>query len=148
MLPPWIAGLFGEAPRRVVDRCRPHTWAGLTTAPGPGTRSTRDILVHMVDTEALYIDHIVQGVTYRELDPEAFASLDAVLRHWDPQRAASMRFIQALSPEERAGRRPLPWDPATTSTVEELVWHVVTHEFYHYGQITTRLALLQGSGSP
>ena len=28
------------------------------------------------------------------------------------------------------------------TTIEEIVWHVVTHEQYHRGQIFTRLAML------
>jgi uncharacterized damage-inducible protein DinB len=55
---------------------------------------------------------------------------------------ATIAFVQALSPEERLSRRAFPWDASQSASVEEIVWHVVTHEQYHRGQIFTRLALL------
>lgn len=48
----------------------------------------------------------------------------------------------ALAPERGQSRRPFPWDAHETASVEEIVWHVVTHEQYHRGQIFTRFALL------
>jgi uncharacterized damage-inducible protein DinB len=36
----------------------------------------------------------------------------------------------------------VPWDPAVTVSVEEIVWHVVGHDQYHRGQVFTRLAMM------
>ncbi len=147
MLPAWIAARFGEAPRVLIDRCLPFPWSALATPPGPGTRSVRDILVHMVDSEALWIGHIARGQPYEELDPSRYADLEAIRRIWEPQRTATLAFTESLPMEEWSARRPLPADfgPGQTTTVEETIWHTVTHDFYHRGQIATRLALLRGS---
>ncbi len=142
MLPPRVAAAFRSLPADLVGVCRPHPWADLVAAPAAGLRSVRDILVHIMDTEAGWLQHVVLGQPRRELDPATFADLDAVLAAWEPLRAASSELVLALSDEERRSRRPLPWDAAETVSVEEVVWHVVAHDQYHRGQVFTRLGLL------
>ncbi|MDR7428208.1 MAG: DinB family protein [Armatimonadota bacterium] len=68
--------------------------------------------------------------------------LDGILAAWRPQREATVALVAGLSPAEARSRRPFPWDPTETASVEEIIWHVVTHEQYHRGQVFTRLALL------
>jgi uncharacterized damage-inducible protein DinB len=141
MLPPLIAAAFRSGPTDLVGVCRSHPWDQLTAPPGEGLRSVKDILVHLMDNEAGWLG-VVRGEDRQKLDPAAFGSLDDILAAWAPLRAASAALILALTPEQRQARRPLPWAPSATVSVEEIVWHVVGHEQYHRGQVFTRLALL------
>jgi uncharacterized damage-inducible protein DinB len=142
MIPQRIAHALAGVPGELIGLCRPHPWLELTTAPAPGMRSIRDILVHLLDAEAFWIAHVAQGRPCARPDPAAFADLEAILVAWLPQRRATMAFLGGQRPETLRARRAFPWNAAETASVEEIVWHVVTHEQYHRGQIFTRLALL------
>jgi uncharacterized damage-inducible protein DinB len=142
MIPPSIMKSFATVPAELIDLCRPHTWDDLTRAPQEGMRSIRDVLVHTMGTEHNWIRHVANGEPRQRLDPVAFGDLDSILSMWTPQRRATLEFVRKLTPEQRASRRPFPWNQHETASVEEIVWHVVTHEQYHRGQIFTRLALL------
>ncbi len=148
MIPPRILERFRTVPDELIDLCRPHAWTDLTTPPGEGMRAIRDILVHMVSAEYGWIQHVALGNPRRRLRPEEFSDLDAILAVWRPQRNATVALAGTLTPEERHSRRPFPWDAKETASVEEIVWHVVTHEQYHRGQIFTRLALLDRRDLP
>lgn len=142
MLPPRIAERFSRIPDEVVGLCRPHSWEELTTPPREGMRPIRDILVHMMSAERYWMRHAILGEPRERLSPEMYADLDAILTEWTPQRNATVAFLGELTPELRTSRRGFPWDRNQTASIEEIVWHVVTHEQYHRGQIFTRLALL------
>ncbi len=142
MLPTRVLETFSRLPAEIVGLCRPQTWEDLTTSPQPGMRPIRDALAHMIGTEVFWILHIIRGKTLRRRKPEFYESLDGVLRVWVPQRETTAEFVRTLTPAKRRERRRLPWDATQSASVEEIVWHVVTHEQYHRGQIFTRLALL------
>jgi len=142
MLPPRIAEGFLAVPDEIVGLCRPHAWDELTRPPAEGMRAIRDILVHMVSAERYWMRYVIQGEPRQRLRPDHYPTLDSILNDWKPQRIATLAFISGLSVEERPVRRTLPWDATKSASLEEIVWHVVTHEQYHRGQIFTRLALL------
>ena len=142
MIPPLIDDRFKNVPEELVGLCRRHSWDQLTTPPQEGLRAIRNVLVHLIVAEAFWVAHVVLGRSKPELDPAAFGDLDRILAVWLPQREATVALVHGLTLEERLSRRPLPWNPAQTASVEEIVWHVVTHEQYHRGQVFTRLALL------
>jgi uncharacterized damage-inducible protein DinB len=142
MLPPRITDGFKSLPGELVELCRPHSWEQLTTPPGEGMRPIRDVLVHLIAAEAWWIRHVVRGHSRPQIEPASFGDLDRILVVWVPQREATLALLRGLTTQERLSRRPLPWNPAETASVEEIVWHVVTHEQYHRGQVFTRLAML------
>jgi uncharacterized damage-inducible protein DinB len=142
MIPPRILESFRTVPDELIGLCRPHVWDQLTVAPAEGMRPIRDVLVHTMSTENNWIRHVAQGHPRQRFQPEAFGDLDSILAVWAPQRWATLEFVGSLTPADRAARKPFPWDPNETTSVEEIVWHVVTHEQYHRGQLFTRLALL------
>jgi len=142
MIPPRIAESLRNLPNEMIGLCRPHRWDDLTTPPAEGMRPVRDVLVHMIGAEAFWIRHVIHGQPRQRLDPASFSGLDSILAAWVPQREGTLVLVRALTPEERLSRRPFPWNPAESASIEEIVWHVVTHEQYHRGQVFTRLALL------
>jgi hypothetical protein len=81
MLPPLVTAAFRSFPIDLVAVCRPHPWAELTSAPGDGLRSIRDILVHLMENEAGWVGHVVRGEPLRRLDPAAFGDLDSDTSH-------------------------------------------------------------------
>jgi len=142
MIPRQTLGYFTAVPDELLALCAPHRWEDLTSPPAPGLRSIRDILVHIVGAEQRWIHHAIAGQPKMSDRPEAFSDLDTIGRHWRPQRKATVALVQGLTAEAWHSRRPFHFDPSRTATVEEILWHVVTHEQYHRGQIFTRLALL------
>lgn len=142
ILPPRLITAFQNAPAELVGLCRAHSWDELIAAPGQGMRSIRDILVHLIDAETGWIDHVVRGNPRLALAPETLQNLDQILAVWTPRRATTVQLIERLTADDRVSTRPLPWNAAEFATVEEIVWHVVTHEQFHRGQVFTRFALL------
>ena len=142
MIPPRVLAGFSTLPDDLVGLCRPHSWEQLTASPAEGLRPIKVILLHMAGAEAFWIQHVVLGKPRPKFPPEDYASLDSILDVWKPQRAATIALVQGWSVEERAGTRAFPWDHNERASVEDIVWHVVTHEQYHRGQVFTRLALL------
>lgn len=142
MIPPHIVERFATVPDELIALCRPHTWEQLAASPGEGMKSIRAVLVHTAGAETYWIQHVVLGRPLVRPDEASFTDLDALLAHWKPQRQATLAFVGGLTPGGRTERRPFPWNAQDGATVEDIVWHVVTHEQYHRGQIFTRLALL------
>lgn len=142
MLPARIVKTFACAPEEIVGLCRSHAWPQLSNPPREGMRSIREILVHMMSAEHNWIRHVIHGDPRHRFDPNSFPDLDSILKPWQAQRVATLEFIRSLTPTRRLERRAFPWNAEETASIEEIVWHVVTHEQYHRGQIFTRLALL------
>lgn len=142
MVPPRIAETFARVPEELIGLCRPHAWERLTLPPGEGMRSIRDVLVHTVSAERYWIRHVIHGEPRQRLTPESFGDLDSILATWLPQRKATLEFLAGLTPDRRLERKAFPWNAKESASIEEIVWHVITHEQYHRGQIFTRLGLL------
>jgi uncharacterized damage-inducible protein DinB len=142
VLPPVIAETFRTVPADVIKQCRPHSWEQLTSAPAPGMKSVREILVHMMGTEAFWLHHVVDGKPLRRPDPASFGSLESILAPWSAQRDATMSWLETQGPGQLSSTRTQPGSPSKSATVADIIWHVVTHEQYHRGQIFTRLAFL------
>jgi uncharacterized damage-inducible protein DinB len=142
MIPQRIIDAFATVPAELIGLCWPHRWEDLTRAPAEGMRSIRDVLVHTMGAEAYWIHHVVLRGPEPKRTPDVFTGLDAILKAWTPQRKATLKFFEQLTPDQRVSRRPFPWDQHQTASIDEIVWHIVTHEQYHRGQIFTRLALL------
>jgi len=145
MIPPRVMESFARVPAELVGLCRSHPWDDLTRSPGEGMRLIRDVLAHVVGAEAFWIHHVVlrsPAFERTKFEPGGFESLNTILGAWAPQRAATLKFMEQLTPDQRVSRRAFPWDQTQAASVDDIIWHVVTHEQYHRGQIFTRLALL------
>jgi uncharacterized damage-inducible protein DinB len=142
VLPPAIAERFRTVPADIVAQCRPHSWEQLTSPPAPGMKSIREIMVHMMGTEHFWLRHVVEGKQLRRPNPAAFDSLESILTPWSAQRDATVSWLWTLEPAELSSTRMQPGTPGKSATVTDIIWHVVTHDQYHRGQIFTRLAFL------
>lgn len=142
MIPPHIIERFATVPDELTALCRPHVWEDIIRPPAEGMRSIRGVLLHTAGAETYWIQHVAMGRPLKRPEEASFTSLDAILAHWKPQREATLAYVRGLTLAKRAERRPFPWNPQEGATIEDIVWHVVTHEQYHRGQIFTRLAML------
>jgi len=142
MFPMRVIQAVKNLPNELTTLCCQHAWAGLTLAPANGMRSIHEILAHLIDAEAGWINHVVRELPRQRVQPGLFSSLDQIAQTWLPQREATLSWVQGLTANDLASTRPLPWNREELATVEEILWHFVTHEQYHRGQIFTRLALL------
>jgi hypothetical protein len=57
-------------------------------------RSIRDILVHLVDTEARWIDHVIQNNSRVALAPDTVPDLEPIIATWITRRQATVKFIR------------------------------------------------------
>ena len=105
MLPPRLITAFQNAPAELVGLCHPHSWDELIAAPGQGMRSIRDILVHLIDAETGWIDHVVRG------NPRL-----SLLR-----RRPSRISIRSLHYGRHGGRRPRGWTLKPARTMRNLL---------------------------
>jgi uncharacterized damage-inducible protein DinB len=143
MFPERVHQSVKNLPNEVLTVCRQQTWVQLASPPpGNGMRSIHEILVHLIDAEAGWINHVVRGRPRQRVQAASFNSLEEIAQTWLPQREATLSWVQSLTATDLASTRPLPWNSEETASVEEILWHFVTHEHYHRGQIFTRLALL------
>jgi uncharacterized damage-inducible protein DinB len=111
---------------------------------GPGPRSVRDTLVHMMSSEWLWLSRWHGVSPGAMLDPGAFPTLEAVEERWRGIRTELQRFLgQVRDPDLLY---PLPY---VSTEGEELrvplacaMEHVVNHGSYHRGQVAGLLRRL------
>lgn len=111
---------------------------------GPGPRSVRDALVHMMSAEWLWLSRWHGVSPTAMLDAEAFPSLEAVEERWGRIRTELQRFLGQVREDDLL--RPLPY---VSIAGEELqvplmcaLEHVVCHATYHRGQVAALLRRL------
>lgn len=130
-----------ERPFQLLDLCRKLPEGGFLWKPHPKVRSIRDLLVHMMHTDLFWVGHIVEGGAEPKLDYAAFTSPDQVEGAFRPVREHTVAWLASLGESARTETRRTRWPPYEL-TLEAIAWHVITHDFHHKGQVTTRLAML------
>ncbi len=121
-----------------------HTWANLETARAliacrtPPDRA-RKILAHQVGADRLWLERLrpegAKPVVWPDLTPEQIREgLLELGRAWDA-------YLGALSPREL--QHPILYRNSRgdewSSTVRDILLHVVTHSAYHRGQVASEL---------
>lgn len=141
IIPEFVRKAMSERPFQLLDLCRKLPEGGFTSNPHPGVRSIRAILVHMMGADRHWVEFVVEGKPWPELDPAAFATPDDVERAFRPVRERTVAWMAALDETARSETRRIRWEPHEV-TLEQIAWHLVTHDFHHKGQVVTRLAML------
>lgn len=62
-------------------------------------------------------------------------------RAFGPVREHTVAWLAGLDESARTETRRIGWEPYEVS-LELIARHVITHDFHHKGQVTTRLAML------
>ena len=115
---------------------------------GSSFSSVRDTLAHLMAVEWVWLERW-RGYSPTKLEalefaPEKFPDLEAITEKWKPVEAGVRSFVREISAERLL-------DPLTYINLQGHAWtyplwrvllHVVNHQTYHRGQITTLLRQL------
>ncbi len=102
-------------------------------------RSIGDILRHLCDSEAYWIDRVVRGNEWIRHEPGVWADPDAVRERWRILREQTNQFLESLAVARLADTKID--HRGNIVTVRWIVWHVLQHEAHHRGQIYQLLRL-------
>ncbi len=110
---------------------------------GSEGRTIRQIMLHVIDFERFWINHIAQRLPYEAITSREFSSNAEIIDQFRATRVATDRFIEGLSLESLKSVRTAPEDiannePERNVQIGWIIWHVLEHEIYHWGQIVMR----------
>lgn len=142
VLPECVLRALEERPFQLLALCRTLPQGGFAWMMYPGVNSIQAILGHMLEAEEYWIYKVLQGEPVPVRDTLALDTPDKLEAAWRPVRQRTVAWLREQPTSLLDERRPLPWNAADQRTVEEILWHFVTHEFHHKGQVCTRLAYL------
>lgn len=113
----------------------------LESAPGPGVRSIRETITHLLACESTVISGLVTGVFPWKEDLERFgnASVGAALEMARDLDAALVQLIRE-SADEWFGEVP----PGSTITRRQWLWESLEHEIHHTGQLAMMIRMAGG----
>ncbi len=101
----------------------------------PGMFSVRDLLVHLMDAEDYWIGSVVLAGRHRKFTPEKYSDAKDVRQDWDEVRRRTRTVFATLSDELLGCSRSVHRDTEETLDVDRILWHFLTHEFHHRGQV-------------
>ncbi len=111
---------------------------------GASFPSIRDTLVHLVAVERIWLERW-RGRSPRSLPaPEEFPTLAAIWEDWRAVERELRAFLNGAGDE--ALERPFTYVNFKGETWTYVLWravfHLLSHQSYHRGQVTTQLRLL------
>ncbi len=129
---------------RQLEACRALTQEQFLRPMGSSFSSLRDTLVHLVGAEWLWLERW-QGRSPRALTAaEEFPALAAVEERWRAVEQEVREFLGGLN--EEALDRSVTYTNLKGETWTYPLWqalyHLVNHQSYHRGQVTTLLRQL------
>lgn len=132
------------ANHRTLDACAALTDEQFTHDLGSSFRSVRDTLVHLFLVEWIWLERW-HGRTPTSPQPASdFPNLEAVRRRWDEGERNLIDYIASLEPEDLSRvihHKTMKGDPQSAPHWQ-MLQHLVNHQTYHRGQITTLLRQL------
>lgn len=128
---------------RQLDACAGLTPEQFLRPMGNSFSSLRDTLAYLVHAEWVWLDGW-HGRPRRTMLPDDFPTLSAVRERWIEVEREMRPFLAGLTDERLA--QPLTYTRMTGETKTFTLWHtllhVVNHQTYHRGQVTTLLRQL------
>ena len=133
---------------RQLRMCAALTPEQFVAPLGSSFSSVRDTLVHLMAVDWVWLERWL-GRSPTKLDtlkfaPERFSALESVIGNWKPVEAGVRDYLQNLRAERLT--EPLSYTnlqgQAWTYPLWRVLIHVVNHQTYHRGQITTLLRQL------
>ena len=113
--------------------------------PLPGSfASLRDTLVHLVAVEWLWLERWRGNSPRSLLGPDEFPTLAALRARWGTVEGEMRAFLESLNEEALESRRTYVNTRGYEWTYElwRMMLHLLNHQNYHRGQITTLLRQL------
>jgi uncharacterized damage-inducible protein DinB len=132
---------------RQLRACGALTDEELLRPMGNSFPSIRETLVHLMAVEAMWLERWQGGSPAGYPGPEEFPTLAAIEARWREIEAATWSYLDSV--DDAALDEPMtyrnfqgePW----TYTRRRLLHHLLLHQDYHRGQVTT---LLRQLGKP
>ncbi len=104
-----------------------------------GNRSLRDVLVHMLVAKQNWVGHVLLNGARLPARLDDFASVDEIERAWHPVREETLRFLRTVTAEQLNRVIVDEYEPQIMYSAELVLWHWLTHEFFHVGEICLAL---------
>ena len=112
---------------------------------GSSFSSVRDTLVHMVAVERLWLERWRGQTPQSLLRPEEFPTLPAVQKYWHEVEREMREYLSNLN--EKVIEQPITYVNTRGQTWTYALWrmmlHLLNHQSYHRGQVTTLLRQLE-----
>jgi uncharacterized damage-inducible protein DinB len=99
--------------------------------------SIRDTLVHIYGADRAWLGR-VQGQNLGRVNPEHYPDVATLKADWSQVGSSWPEVIKKLNPQQVISYQSFD-GTAYTSTLDEIIRHVVNHATYHRGQVTTML---------
>src|SRR5579883_50501 len=108
-----------------------------------GGGSIRQLVLHLIEAERYWIGQIAQGGPSPEIRGSDFPTKASLIEGLNATREATIRYLDVLKYEGLRAVRTIPADPENNipeanMTIAWIIWHVMEHEIYHWGQIALR----------
>jgi uncharacterized damage-inducible protein DinB len=101
---------------------------------GVGRNSIRDILVHLVNTEIYWIDHVLRGITTEQIIAKNYADAESIREAWKSVETTTREFLRERNERGLQHVKSVTWGDVTVSfTVAKALLHLATHETHHRG---------------
>jgi uncharacterized damage-inducible protein DinB len=129
---------------RQLQACSALTQDQLVRPLGSSFRSLRDTLVHLMAVEWLWLERWRGNSPRTLLRAEDFPTLAAVAEHWRTVEREMREYLATLSdselelPRTYVSTREQTW----TYPLWRMILHLLHHQSYHRGQVTTLLRQL------
>lgn len=103
----------------------------------------RQLVLHLIETERFWIGHVAQGGPPPQISGTDYPTKQALIEGFQAAREATIRYLDMLKYESLRAVRTIPADPEnnipeSNMPLSWVVWHVMEHEIYHWGQIVLR----------
>ncbi len=130
---------------RQIEACATLTEQQFRRPMGSSFSSLRDTMVHMVAVEWLWLERWRGRSPQSLLTPEEFPTVAAVHKHWRIVENEMREYLAVLDEEAInklvtcVSTRGQTW----TYTLWRMMLHLLNHQSYHRGQVTTLLRQLE-----
>lgn len=125
---------------RILETATQLSTSQLLAQPLSTSPSIRDILVHTMSAQQIWLSRW-QGISLSSLaDPSEFATVADIRTHWDQVEADTQSYIASLT-DERI-QQPLSYQNLSGASFSEPLWQQMTHQVNHATQHRSEAAML------
>ncbi len=123
--------------------------AQLDFVPHPGLWSLRQVLVHIADAEAGWIQYVVARTTKSwdeaGINEASYPTVESVKQVLKAVHDKTDAYLRTLPVEDLDRMCKTPWGGPDAS-VRWIIWHVLEHEIHHRGEVYLMLGLMGMEG--
>ena len=103
---------------------------------GVGRNSIRNILVHLVNTEIYWIDHVLRGIATEQIFSKDYTDAESIREAWRSVETVTREFLRDQNESGLQHIKSVTWGDVTVNfTVAMALVHLATHETHHRGLV-------------